>query len=217
MNLRDTKGFLLLSGLTSRDRRAILVGLTILLPALVYVFGVRPYRTALGHLQDRIVVERELLQRELALLESAPSFPGLLDRAEAEAILHEDRLVLAPSGVLAEAVLTGFLESAAARSRVLLEEIRGGELGRGEEPPAGLSVVRLHLRGESDLEGVLTFLDEVEEARLLLRVRGLALEPDLSRPESENDGNGRNREPVPTGVVGFQLILDGFARVEEGQ
>ncbi len=217
MNLRDTKGFLLLSGLTSRDRRAILVGLTILLPALTYVFGVRPYRTALGHLQDRIVVERELLQRELALLESAPSFPGLLDRAEAEAILHEDRLVLAPSGVLAEAVLTGFLESAAARSRVLLEEIRGGELGRGEEPPAGLSVVRLHLRGESDLEGVLTFLDEVEEARLLLRIRGLALEPDLSRAESENDENGRNREPVPTGVVGFQLILDGFARVEEGQ
>lgn len=217
MNLRDTKGFLLLSGLASRDRRAILVGLTILLPAVAYVFGVRPYRTALGNLQDRITVERELLQRELALLEFAPSFPSLLAGAGAEASQHEDRLVLAPSGILAEAALTGFLESAAVRSRVLLEEIRGGELGRGEEPPAGLSVVRLHLRGESDLEGVLTFLDEVERARLLLRVRGLALEPDLSRPESAEDGNGRNREPVPTGVVGFQLILDGFARVEEGQ
>lgn len=215
MSLKDTRGFLLLNGLALRDRRAILLGLGLLLPAAVWVLGVKPYWAALESVRDRVAVEKELLARELALLETAPILPEKIRRAEAEAGVFEDRLVRAASGVLAEGELTDFLEESAFRSRVLLEEIRGGELGRGEEPPPGLSVVRLHLRGESDLEGVLTFLGEIEKSKLLLRVRGLALEPEVSRPASDDESNNNNREPVPTGVVGFQLIVDGFARVEE--
>jgi hypothetical protein len=124
-------------------------------------------------------------------------------------------MVRAASGVLAEGELTDFLEGAATRSRVLLEEIRGGELARGEDPPPGLSVVRLNLKGESDLEGILTFLDEIEKSRLFLRVRGLALEPEVSRPASNGNEDNVSTAPVPTGVVTFQLIVDGFARVEE--
>jgi hypothetical protein len=215
MSLKDTRGFLMLNGLALRDRRAILLGLGLLLPVAVWVLGVKPYWAALEDVRDRVVVEKGLLARELALLETAPMLPEKIRRAEAEAAVFEDRLVRAASGVLAEGELTDFLEESAFRSRVLLEEIRGGELGRGEEPPPGLSVVRLHLRGESDLEGVLTFLDEIEKSRLLLRVRGLALEPEVSRPASDDESNNDNREAVPTGVVGFQLIVDGFARVEE--
>lgn len=215
MSVKDTRGFLLFAGLAPRDRRAILVGLCILLPALVYVLGVRPYRAALEEVQDRVAAERELLAREMALLADSLALPDQLRRAEAEAAVFEDRMVRAASGVLAEAEVSDFLEESAFRSRVLLEDIRGGELGRGEEPPPGLSVVRLHLRGESDLEGVLSFLDEIERSRLLLRVRGLALEPEVSRPESEEEENTGNTSPIPTGVVEFQLIVDGFARVEE--
>ena len=214
MNWKDNRGFLLLNGLTPRDRRAILFGLGILLPAAAYVLGWKPYRAALEDVKDRVSVEQELLARELAVLESSGSLPEEIRRARAEAEVHEDKLVRAVSGVLAEAELTDLLESAAFRSRVLLEEIRGGELGRGEEPPPGLSVVRLHLRGESDLEGVLTFLDEIERSRLLIRIRGLALEPEVARPESDNEESG-NRAAVPTGLIEFQLIVDGFARLEE--
>ena len=215
MSLKDTRGFLLLNGMASRDRRAVLLGLGILLPAMAYVLGVKPYRAALEGVRDRVIAEQELLSRELALLAAAPSVPRELQQAEAQAAVFEDRMVRAASGVLAESELTDFLEGSAFRSRVLLEEIRGGELGRGEEPPPGLSVVRLHLRGESDLEGVLTFLDEIEKSRLFLRVRGLALEPEVSRPGSDNNENNQTGAPVPTGVVEFQLIVDGFARVEE--
>jgi hypothetical protein len=215
MSLNDTRGFLLLNRMAPRDRRAILLGLFILLPAMAYFLGVKPYWAALEGVRDRVAAEGELLARELALLEAAPSLPGELERAEAEAAVFEDAMVRAVSGELAESELADLLEEAAFRSRVLLEEIRGGELGRGEEPPPGLSVVRLHLRGESDLEGVLTFLDEIERSRLFLRVRGLALEPEMSRPNQENDENNRNVNPIPTGVVDFQLIVDGFARVEE--
>ncbi len=214
MKIGDRWGFLLLSGMAPRDRRAILIGLSILLPAVVYMLGVRPYRAALGEVRDRVAAERELLGRELALLVTSPTVPGQLAQAEARAAVYEDRMVQAASGVLAEREVTDFLEESASRSRVLLEEIRGGELGRGEEPPPGLSVVRLHLRGESDLEGVMVFLAEIEKSRLLLRIRGLALEPQVARPESNNDEN-TNRTPVPTGVVEFQLIVDGFARLEE--
>ena len=215
MSLKDTRGFLLLNGMASRDRRAVLLGLGILLPAMAYVLGVKPYRAALEGVRDRVIAEQELLSRELALLSDGPTLPGELQQAEAQAAVFEDRMVRAASGVLAESELTDFLEGSAFRSRVLLEEIRGGELGRGEEPPPGLSVVRLHLRGESDLEGVLTFLDEIEKSRLFLRVRGLALEPEVSRPGSDNNENNQTGAPVPTGVVEFQLIVDGFARVEE--
>ena len=213
MKLSDTRGFLLLNGLASRDRRAIYLGLGILLPAVVYVLGVRPYRAALEEVRDQTVAEEELLARELALLTRAPELPGELKMAEARAAVFEDRMLRGASGVLAEAELTDSLESSALRSRVLLEEIRGGDLGRGEEPPPGLSLVRLHIRGESDLEGVLTFLGEIEKSRLLLRVRGLALEPEVARPEAEENDN-RPREAIPTGVVTFQIIVDGFARPE---
>lgn len=212
--MQDTRGFLFLGNMAPRDRRALLTGLAIMLPAVLYVFGVKPYLEALADVRERAAVEAELLDRELDLLSSSEDLSAEIQRAKADAERYEDRMVQAASGVLAEGELTDFLESSAVRSRVLLEEIRGGELGRGEEPPPGLSVVRLHLRGESDLEGVLSFLDEIEQSRLLIRIRGLALEPQVARPESDEE-NDQSRDAVPTGVVEFQLILDGFARVRE--
>jgi hypothetical protein len=215
MKATDRRGFLLLNGLAPRDRRAILLGLAVLLPSVTYVLGVKPYRAALADVRDRVEMQRRALEGELGLLAAAPTLPLELESAEAEADVYEDKLVQAPTGILAEGELSDFLESAAVRSRVLLEGIRSGELGRGEEPPPGLSVVRLHLSGESDLEGVLTFLDEIEKSQLFLRVRGMALEPEVARPESDGDENNQRRDPVPTGVVGFQLIVDGFTRPEE--
>ena len=206
---------LLLGGLNPRDRRALLLGLAVIVPASSYVLGVRPYRRALADIHERAAAEQELLERELALLASADSLPEAIRRAEEAAARAEDRTLRSPSTVMAEGELTDLLERSAARSRVLLEEIRGGEMARGEEPPPGLGIIRLHLRGESDLQGVLTFLAEIETNQLLLRVRGLALEPEVARPEARNDEEGP-REAVPTGVVTFQLILDGFAGPERG-
>jgi hypothetical protein len=214
MKWRDNRGFLFFSGLAPRDRRAILIGLCVLLPAAVYVLGVRPYRAALAEIRDLVSAEQDLLRRERDLLASADAMPWEMETVQEAADHFGDRLVRASSLVLAEGVMSGFLESSAVRSRVLLEEIRGGEPDRGEEPPPGLSVLRLHLRGESDLEGVLTFLDEIEKNQLLLRVRGLALEPEVARPDSDDDEDAP-RDPIPTGVIEFQMIVDGFARIEE--
>lgn len=213
MRRPGNEGFLLVSGLAPRDRRAILLGLLAIVPALAYVFGVRPFRTALAEAQDRVAAEEELLARELGLLETREELLESIRQAEVEAIRAEERLLQAPSSVLAEEELTELMVGVAYRNRVLLEEVRSGELARGEEAPPGLSLVRLHLRGESDLQGILSFLSEVEKGRLLLRVRGLALEPEVARSGPEDDGGP---DALPTGVVTFQLILDGFARSEGG-
>jgi hypothetical protein len=205
------EGFLrMFDQMSSRDRRAVFLGLAVLLPALVYALGVRPYLTALADVREQTFQAQGLLARELELLERAGELPEAARLAREVASGVQGRMLQARSLVLAEGELTDFLEAAAYRSRVLLEEIRGGELARGEEPPPGLSLVRMHLRGESDLEGVLTFLDQLEKSHLLLRIRGLALEPEVSRPDSEEEDQG-SRDPVPTGVVEFQMIVDGFA------
>jgi hypothetical protein len=195
--------------LEPRDRRALFLGLAVMVPALSYAFVVRPYRAALVDVESRVEAERDLLSRELALLASAPGLPAAIDQAREAAQEVESRLLQAPSLVLAETELTDFLEDAAARNRVLLEEIRGGEMDRGEAPPPGLEVVRVHLRGESDLQGVLDFLNAIEESRLILRIRGLALDPVEAR-SGGGAGETGTRQSLPTGVLTFQLIVDGF-------
>jgi hypothetical protein len=57
------------------------------------------------------------------------------------------------------------------------------------------------VRGESDLEGVLTFLQRVENSPLLLRVAELSIEPQTA-------GKGEDRNP--TGVVQFTMIVEAY-------
>lgn len=216
--MSDRYGLSFLRQLAPRDRRALLLGAGVMIPALSYALVVRPLRSTLADVQARIEAERSLLSRERTLLAKAPRFPIAIEEAEESARRFEERLLHASSTVLAEAELTEFLEEAAVRNRVLLEEIRSGALARGEEPPAGLEVIRLHLTGESDLEGVLEFLDELEKARLVLRIRGLALDPVIERAGAGR-GDSEVREPVPTGVLDFRLEVDGFTipTTESGQ
>jgi hypothetical protein len=196
---------LLLRGFAPRDRRAVMLGLAVLLPALLYTAALRPYRAALGELRERSAAERALLQREEALLAAGAGLPGRVDELRGRAHLASLRLVRAANVPLAEAEVTGFLEEIATLSRVLLQEMRGIEPRRGEVPAAGaLRPIRLALRGESDLEGVLTFLQRVESSPLLLRIAELSMEPRY-------EGGARGAERRPTGVVAFTLVVDAFA------
>jgi len=200
-----------LDRLTERDRSALMIGALLVGPALAWVAGVRPYRAALSETKDLVAAERGLLVRERALIESAPTLLHQLDKARTKAERAERRLVTAANPALAEAELTDYLEATAASSRVLLEEIRSVQPERGQEPPAGLEPLRLAVRGESDLEGVLTFLEAVETSPLLLRIEGLSVEPVMERPERRGDDDDAPPPPArPTGVVDFTIVLQAF-------
>ena len=204
-------GLRALDRLAPGDRRAILLGLGVMVSAVVILFGVRPSYGALTDARERLAAERGVLAREIQLLESAAVLPKHIQEALRTTAAVDLRLLEAPSRILAEGQLTDLLETSAVLSRVLLREIESIAPARGTEPPPGTETLRLSVSGESDLEGVLTFLDTMESGLLLVRVTGLALEPVLARPETDGDSQA---EPIPTGVVEFQLIIESYLKTD---
>lgn len=209
--------------LSPRDRRALGLGLAILLPVLLWLFVLRPYRDALVEARARLAQERSLLEREEGLVAAAPTLPAALEAATERARRAEMRLVRAANAPLAEEEVTRYLEGIAGLSRVLLQEMRGVEPERGAVAPEGTTVVRLALRGESDLEGVLTFLHRVEESPLLLRVSELSIEPVVPRrPATNTRRRGDDDESqapatpqqITEGLMQFALIVEAYAPSE---
>ena len=196
---------LLMRNMAARDRRAVLLGLAVLLPALLWIVALRPYRAALLDLRERTASERALLEREEALLARAGVMPGAAaasaERAERAAL----RLVRAPNVPLAEAELTAFLEEIATLSRVLLQEMRSVQPRRGRDEPVAGTVrpLRLSVRGESDLEGVLTFLQRIEHNPMLLAITELSIEPQY-------EGSARNGDRTATGIVQFTFVVEAW-------
>lgn len=201
--LRDA---LTLRTLADRDRRAVLLGLAVLLPALLYVTAVRPYRAAIADLRERAAAEHALLQREEALIAGANATDDM-ESVHARAGNAAMRLIHAPNVPLAEAEVTGMLETLATLSRVLLVEMRGVEPPRPREDDdvASIRPLRLSVRGESDLEGVLLFLQRIETNPLLLRVVELSIAPAL-QPRGDGPANG---------VVQFGITVEAYTPADE--
>lgn len=199
---------LMLRTLADRDRRAVLLGLAVLLPALLFILAVRPYRTALLDLRERVAAERSLLEREEALIAMATRTPDSADDVQRRARDAGMRLVRAPNVPLAEAEVTNMLETLASLSRVLLVEMRGVAQPRARDDdatPVTIRPLRLAVRGESDLEGVLTFLQRIETNPMLLRVVELSIEPAVPARD----------EPRSDGVVQFGIIVEAYTPTEE--
>jgi hypothetical protein len=183
------------------DRRAITLGALVLAPFVLFFGVVRPYRASLGELRNRIDSERALLAREEGLLALAPTLPGLAQAAAERARRADQRLVRGENRALEEAALTSYLERTALMSRVLLQEARGIEPPRGTDTTGAVRPVRLAVRGESDLKGVLTYIQRIEASPLLLRVAELSMEPvkEKSGPD------------VQEGVIKFAFVLEAYA------
>jgi hypothetical protein len=211
-----------LDRLSARDRRALQLGLLVLAPALLWMAVIKPYRAALEDLRTRTAVERGLLAREQALLALAPSLPDSLVSAAAEANRADLKLVRAANMPLAEAELTKYLEGVAEHSRVLLEEMRG-VAAEDSLLPAGRPL-RLAVNGESDLQGVLTFLHRIEQGPLLVRVLELSLERVPEQQQQQRTGEGRGSQrgrrggappgPRNVGAIQFNVVIEAYAPPE---
>jgi len=199
--------------LTPRDRRALRIGLILVLPVLLWTFVARPWRAALADTRDQLEVERALLAREQGLLQSADALPAAIRDAETVAERTRRRLVSAANVALIEAEVIDQLEDLAARSRVLLQELRGLQADRRTDPSSVIRPVKLAVQGESDLDGITRLLHGMEESQLLLRIEELSIEPVLERPQTS--GRGRSNEPPaqarPTGAVQLTMIVVAYA------
>lgn len=206
------RGLVSFDRLSSRDRRALRLGLWLVLPVLVWTFIVRPYRSSLADLKAQVDAERGLLAREEAILGSADRLPVRAGEAAALVERAERRLVSGANVALVEGRVIEHLEGLAQASRVLLQEIRGLQPVRRDTESEVVQPVRLAVQAESDLNGVTRLLHSIEESPLLLRIEELSVEPQLSRPES---GRGRQNQPPPdaepTGVMQVSMIVVAYA------
>ena len=182
--------------LSERDRRAVLIGAVVLLPGLVLIWGVRPYRTAVSDVGDQLATERATLVRERAAVATARQNPKLQYTADSAMRTMRPRLFEGTDDVMASAELASYVGDVARRSRVWLQDAGT----RAATPAAeGVRTLRVEIRAESDLLGAMLFLQALERGNKLVRVDRL----DISRaPRTES------KEPE---ILSIAATISGFA------
>jgi len=156
--------------LKTRDRRALSLGPLVLLPSLFFIWGVKPFLATLSESRDFLSVERSALSRERAAVSAAQRNPGIQQLADSLMRAMSPRLFAGRDDVMATAELVSHLGAVAAEHNVWLQNAttRPAEVG-----DAGVRTLHVALRAESDIEGVLRFLQALEQGEKLLRVERL--------------------------------------------
>lgn len=186
--------------MSAKDRRAVLIGVLVLAPALAYIWGVRPYFAALGEARDELITERSALAREQAAVITTQRNPAFTHAADSAMRSMQPRLFEGKDDVMASAELAAYVGDMARGSRVWLEDA-------GTRPavstPSGVRMLRVEVRAESDLRGILTFLTALEHGGRLVRVDRL----DISRASRAKDEDTETLAMTAT-ISGFAISSD---------
>lgn len=183
--------------MNSRDRRALVLGLAILGPALGYIWGVRPLLASFNRTRDQIFEQRQLLAQEKAAVAAAQQNPDLQRVADSAMKAMSPRLFEGRDDVMASAELVSHINDVAQQSNVLLQSAAT----RPTDVVNGIRALRVEIRGESDLRGVLTFLQTVETGGKLLRIDRL----DVSRSMAAVEVEGVEPVSVAATIVGYAI------------
>jgi len=187
-----------LSSMSDRDRRALFWGIAILVPSLVFVFGVKPFLATLGQNRDQLSVERETLSRSRAAVAAALENPDLQRIADSAMRAMKPRLFEGRDDVMATAELVSHLGAVAMEHHVLLQDAatRPTKVSDG-----GVRELHVEIRAESDLQGLLRFLAALESDEKLLRVERL----DITRTMANRDADGVEPISIAASIVGFAI------------
>jgi len=185
------------STMTPRERRTITIGALVVLPSLLYIWGVRPYRAALSDARDQLATERATLARERAAIATARQNPQLQHIADSAMRVMRPRLFEGKDDVMASAELAAYVGDVAQGARVWLQDA-----GTRPATPAGEGVrtLRVEIRAESDLLGTLMFLQGLERGEKLVRVDRL----DISRTVRGDEKDAETLSIVAT-IAGFAI------------
>jgi len=169
-----------------RDRRALALGVMVLVPVLLFRGVVQPYLRARAALAERLVAQRGLLERELSVFAAAQRLPER--RARVAGLLAADAPRMLPGGdpLAGSAELVGYVGEAARRSHVLVSELQSR--GSGAAPAVdGLAPLQVEVRGQTDFEGVLRFLQALERGSRLVRVEAVSIEGGVVAPDARRE------------------------------
>ena len=186
------------STMQAKDRRAIILGAVLVLPALLFIYGVRPYRAALAETRDELATARITLSREKAAVSQtgAATAPGAQRFADSALVFVTPRLFEGRDDAIASAQLAAYLGSVARRSRVLMQDANTRPSTTSAE---GIRTLRVEVRAESDIQGVATFLHNLESGQKLVRVDRL----EISRVPGLEDKNGFETLSIAATISGF--------------
>lgn len=185
--------------LGDRDRRALLLGLAVLAPALIWALVLSPYLGAVRTAGERVVGERELLRRELELLARAAEYPLAFEQGSARLLEAARTTFAGDNPAMASAALAQYVQAEARASRVLLTRL---EPLPAEEAGPDLISLPLRVHGETDLEGLLTLLQTLERGSKLVRVDDLRIQ-GVRTAAAAVDGDFE--------VLSFEFVCTGFA------
>jgi hypothetical protein len=190
--------------LSPRDRRALRFLLLAAAPILLNVAVLQPYRRMHGELQEQILSERGLLERESALLRDHESDRSALRSSQAALDSARTRLFHAGSRALAVAAITEYVEQIASLSDITLHALEGADQ---DSVTSAFHRARLNVRGSGDLESFLRFVHRLELGPLLLRVHELTLRPQGGQHAARYVGEAVTAAP---GDLEFGIRIDGF-------
>jgi len=180
-----------------RDRRAVLLGLGVLLPGLLFIWGVRPYQAALSDARDQLATERATLARERTAITTARQNPQLQHIADSAMRAMRPRLFEGKDDVMASAELASYLGDVAHKARVWMQTANTRPAVVSAE---GVRTLRVEIRAESDLRGTLKFLQALERGDKLIRIDRL----DISRTAHADEKEGEVLSIAAT-VAGFAV------------
>ncbi len=156
-----------------RDRRAVLIGAAVLAPAFAWTFAAAPYLAAVADARDRLALERRLLRGELELLASASAYPKAFDAGAERLLAAAPRLMAGDDEGAAAAALAGYVRRLAQMGTANLTRV---EPAPSYDAGGGVRALPVGVTGETDLEGLLTFLQLLESGPKLVHVQELRLE-----------------------------------------
>ncbi|HSU15695.1 type II secretion system protein GspM [Longimicrobium sp.] len=191
--------------ITPRDRRTIALGMAFVVPALLWSLVLAPYLHALSAAKAKLRDEQGLLRRELELLAQARSFPTAFGDGAKKLLAVAPRLTGGNDDAAAGAAVAGYVRS--------LARMGGANVTRVDPAPVrdaggGITALPVAVTGEADLEGLMTFLQMLENGPKLVRVDELKIEAD-DGPVSA----GASYSPTPFFVApggGSEIIRFGF-------
>lgn len=169
----------LLARLNPRDRRALIIGAILALPAIGYKALIRPFAGAINDARAAVARERSLLERELALLARAPDLPREIAFARDAEGMARRRLFIAEDPIEAASEMSTYVGGALRAGSVTVQQIESGD---DKEIGSGLREISLSLRAEGPLDGVLQALGALESGPRLLRVTRVSIERSLATP-----------------------------------
>jgi len=185
------------SAMSVRDRRAVTLGGAVLVPALLFIWGVRPYQAALSDARDQLATERATLARERAAILTARRNPQMQHVADSAMRVMRPRLFEGKDDVMASAELAAYIGDLARGARVWLQDAGTRPAIAADD---GVRTLRVEIRAESDLLGTLMFLQALERGEKLVRVDRL----DISKSARGDEKDAETLSIVAT-VAGFAI------------